>query len=70
MKSVPWRPGMFLQEVKIAGIKVTWPEEWGDEAAMEKVVQSRDAWNFRKILKALVEGELLFSEDTGSKDEE
>jgi len=61
---------MFLEEVKIASLKVTWPEEWGDEGAMEKVVQSQDAGNVRKILKALAEGELLFSEDIGSEDKE
>ena len=61
---------MFLERVKIASIKVTWPEDWGDEEAIEKVVQSRDAGNVRKILKALAEGELLFSEDIGSEDEE
>jgi len=37
---------------------------------MEKVVQSQDAGNVRKVLKALAEGGLQFSEAIGSEDDE
>ncbi|KAF8434420.1 hypothetical protein BGX38DRAFT_1145937 [Terfezia claveryi] len=62
MKSVPRQSGMFLESLKNAGLRVSWPKEWGDQQQMEKVVQSQDAGNIRAILKALAEKQLQFSE--------